>query len=440
MFELSILHHLEQATLNPKFNRYQRGFIKEKSTIHNINDLFSIWRVIQADKRRNRRNSPAIVFFDFEKAYDMVPRQLLIKKLNEFDIPCNIIAIIKDMLDKFCLNYNGIKIKTEKGLVQGSTLSPLLFNLFINDLLNLLERWGIKTRAYADDTAWIWKNVQQWQEAIRIMKPWADENAMKINPTKSGILRILLKKSKIKKIQNELDIPEVESYCYLGIRINQTINPMEHILSLRSIEDKLIRRINILKPSLVSTKSRFIIFKTIIKAKFWYAAYVLWHYNQNYIKKWESIIYRILKRLFLIKGNVSKSSIFKTLQIEDIQEQTENTMKRLKGIKTEMHTSSRAIEQLSLKVIKLRIGWLFQKKRLVPKCNCSCILDSKHIIKEWPKTRIWRLKWNYRSRNTNGKSIFENLMSVEIPNENEQQLIELMNKATEELTETYLEY
>ena len=254
MFELSILHHLEQATLNPKFNRNQRGFIKEKSTIHNINDLFSIWREIQADKRRNRRNSTAIVFFDFEKAYDMVPRQLLIKKLNEFDIPCNIIAIIKDMLDKFCLNYNGIKIKTEKGLVQGSTLSPLLFNLFINDLLNLLERWGIETRAYADDIAWIWKNVQQWQEAIRIMKSWADENAMKINPTKSGILRILLKKSKIKKIQNELDIPEVESYCYLGIRINQTINPMEHILSLRSIEDKLIRRINILKPSLVSIK------------------------------------------------------------------------------------------------------------------------------------------------------------------------------------------
>ena len=103
------------------------------------------------------------------------------------------------MLDKFCLNYNRIKIKTEKGLVQSSTLSPLLFNLFINNLLNLLEKWGIETRAYADDIAWIWKNVQQWQEAIRIMKSWADENAMKINPIKSGILRILLKKSKIKK-------------------------------------------------------------------------------------------------------------------------------------------------------------------------------------------------------------------------------------------------
>ena len=55
---------------------------------------------------------------------------------------------------------------------------------------------------------------------------------MKINPPKSGILRILLKKIKIKKIQKELDIPEVESYFNLGIRINQTMNPIEHTLSL----------------------------------------------------------------------------------------------------------------------------------------------------------------------------------------------------------------
>ena len=52
---------------------------------------------------------------------------------------------------------------------------------------------------------------------------------MSINsPKKSGILRLLSWKSKIKGIENELNIPEVESYCCLDIKINQTIILNEH--------------------------------------------------------------------------------------------------------------------------------------------------------------------------------------------------------------------
>ena len=55
------------------------------------------------------------------------------------------------------------------------------------------------------------------------MKEWSNNNGMSINSQKSGILRILSRKNKIKGIDNELNIPEVESYCYLSIKINQKI-------------------------------------------------------------------------------------------------------------------------------------------------------------------------------------------------------------------------
>ena len=113
MLEISILHHLEATIENLKFNKKQRGFITEKSTAHNIYDLFSICIKLKHDEQWRRVKNPALVFFDFEKAYDMVPRELLVKKLIDYGILRNIIATIRDMLEKFRLNFKGMTIKTE---------------------------------------------------------------------------------------------------------------------------------------------------------------------------------------------------------------------------------------------------------------------------------------------------------------------------------------
>ena len=73
-------------------------------------------------------------------------------------------------------------------------LSPILFNLFINNLLDEFEVIGIFTRAYEDDIAWVCSSLEQARNTIDTMKRWWNKNGMKINETKSGILRILKKK------------------------------------------------------------------------------------------------------------------------------------------------------------------------------------------------------------------------------------------------------
>ena len=127
------------------------------------------------------------------------------------------------MLNKFTLVYMNEKIRTKRGLVQGSVLSPLLFNIYINDILIEFKINNIEARAYADDIVWFFKSREQIDQSIWIMKEWSNNNGMRINSQKSGILWILCRKNKIKGIDNELNIPEVESYCYLGIKINQKI-------------------------------------------------------------------------------------------------------------------------------------------------------------------------------------------------------------------------
>ena len=81
----------------------------------------------------------------------------------------------------------------------------------------------IEARAYADDVVCIWTNLAQTKQDIQIMEQWCIKNEMKINERKSGILRILKKRGKTRKIENSLNIQEVKSYKYLGIHINQSL-------------------------------------------------------------------------------------------------------------------------------------------------------------------------------------------------------------------------
>ena len=101
LFETSILHNLERFTTSANFSKNQRGFTKGKCTLDNIKDILTLSRTLR--DRKNRKSRPSLIFFDFHKAYDSVPRGKLISKLSKLNIPCNIVKLIQYMLNKFRL-------------------------------------------------------------------------------------------------------------------------------------------------------------------------------------------------------------------------------------------------------------------------------------------------------------------------------------------------
>jgi len=98
-------------------------------------------------------NQFGAVFYDFTKAYDRVPRHIIIKKLTQLQVPAYLTLMVYDWprKRKFQVAHRGHLSETrehQNGIPQGSSLSVLLWLVFVYDMPLTPECSNI----YVDDT------------------------------------------------------------------------------------------------------------------------------------------------------------------------------------------------------------------------------------------------------------------------------------------------
>ena len=101
---------------------------------------------------------------------------------------------------KSCVRINGIStdfFDVKCGLKQGCLLSPLVFNLYINDLIHEMKQLNVGEETddekmcvlmYADDVILIANNAEELQSLLNCLALWCERNCLKINKDKSKIL------------------------------------------------------------------------------------------------------------------------------------------------------------------------------------------------------------------------------------------------------------
>jgi hypothetical protein len=141
-----LINHLNSNNL---IYQKQFGFQKGLSTEHNLIHL-----VNYVSNALNDNKFCVGIFLDIKKAFDVVPHDLLLKKLKKLGIKNNALAWFKSYLTnrQQCVEINGRRSgprKIKLSVMQGSVLGPLLFLCFINDLGNVSELFKL---LFADDT------------------------------------------------------------------------------------------------------------------------------------------------------------------------------------------------------------------------------------------------------------------------------------------------
>ena len=224
------------------------------------------------------------ILMELSKAYDCIPRDLLIAKIDAYGINRKALKLGYSYLKnrkqrvKTGSTFSSSK-KISIGVPQVSVLGHLLFNIFINDLFFIEKESEIcnfadDTTFYACETSIEAVMIRLEGDVYRLMK-WFTDNGMKANPSKFQIMFLGRKDMSILclNISGNL-IPSSNQVKLLGANIDNSLEFEAHVKELcRKVNLKVNAFIR-LRPCLGEQKSK-LIFNSVIMSNFFILSYNL---------------------------------------------------------------------------------------------------------------------------------------------------------------------
>jgi hypothetical protein len=279
--------------LNEIIGEHQKGFIPARDGRENV-------IVVQAamDKMAKAIKGGGI-FLDLEKAFDRVSHEALQILLEKFNFPVPFRSTVSAIYDnsEVLLSVGGSKlvgpIKVYSGTKQGCPLSPLLFTLIAELLTQCIIKdplfVGIffgecqkKTAAYADDTAILCSDVNDFNIALHHLDRYEKATGMKQNKKKT---EIVTNSEELKNLAQELGYATPSESKYLGCPVG--INPDYSKLWQRVI-NKMKVAAEDWRTRSTAIGDRVMIAKTMILSKIWYYGSIL-PLDEAIIKEVENI-------------------------------------------------------------------------------------------------------------------------------------------------------
>lgn len=316
------------SSIGQSITNVQHGFLKGRSTVTNLLTLNS--EIVLA-LHENRQID--VIYTDFSKAFDSVDFGILMRKLLNFGLSDGLVKWIYSYLINRHLvvsfqNCFSTVFTSPSGVPQGSTLGPLLFILFINDLPECLK--FSECLLFADD-AKIYKHIYNFDDCITLqddllsLNRWCLANRLFLNYNKCSVISFSHKHSILmyNYCIDHVFFSRCSSILDLGVKYDSKYLFSEHISNIVSVCFKNLGFI-LRACRELNSASKISIFNYLVRSKLEYAC-IVWdpHYDIH-IKMIEKIQNIFLRHLFFTENGycntyTSTQSLRESFKIQDLQ-------------------------------------------------------------------------------------------------------------------------
>ena len=340
---------------NSVYDNFQFGFREKRSTVDAIFLLQSIVEYFLSMKKQL-----FVSFIDLKKAFDKTHHNALWYKLHECNVSTKIVNVIKNMYERmklcvkstfhnsntniqcYCNNENHLELidnpctcyyekclsddscyfSPAAGVLQGESLSPLLFSMYLSDINTSLKNdphvginvfhFFMTMILFADDMALVSESKFGLQRGLDNVHDYCVKWGLQVNVDKTKCL-VFKNGGKINKndkwTYNGNHIETVNYFKYLGFVFGSSGKFHRGIENLAQRGEKalfdMISSINDFKD--MDFKMKIDLFNSLVKSVLCYSC-ELWGFNEA--KRHETIHLRFLKNILCVRKNIPSSFVY----------------------------------------------------------------------------------------------------------------------------------
>ena len=311
----------------------QSAYLKGHSTITCLHRVIDHWL-----ETINVNEFTAISMVDVTKCFDSINHELLLKKLDKYGIRGRENAWFRSYLKDrqqavYCNSQLSSFLINHFGVPQGSILGPLLFLIFVNDIVNCSVAPDSMTNLFADDMLNSASGNTPAEAKIKVeyniikLGEWYEKNRLALHPTKTKFMFI----GSRDQIRINLDplpfyfkgnfVDKCDDAKYLGLIMEPNLSWNKQVAN---VVRKLNHQASILKnlSSVCSTNLLLTYYRAFIQPRIDYGI-TLWGCTSLYnINKVQRVQNRIARRILnnYDYENARGLELLKQLKIPNITE------------------------------------------------------------------------------------------------------------------------